>query len=237
QVATFSGAFLDGRLREALAHCQRLIVTTPPLAELYGPLVESVHIVPNRLEKALWQGITPPAPPAIKRRPRVGWAGAQQHHADLAILAPVIEALAEEVDWIFFGMMPVGCERYVREFYPGVPFREYPAKLARLDLDIALAPLEINLFNEAKSNLRLLDYGALGWPVIATDILPYRENTPPIIRVSNTPLAWTAAILDFIEAPEAARRLGRRLQQWVQKNYLLEEHIHEWTIALDPHHG
>lgn len=232
QAATFPGSLLDGRVREALAQCQRLIVTTQPLAELYGPLVESTHIVPNRLEKALWQGITPPPPPVAPRRPRVGWAGAQQHHADLAILAPVIEALAEEVDWIFFGMMPAGCERYIREFYPGVPFRDYPAKLARLDLDIALAPLEINLFNEAKSNLRLLDYGYLGWPVIATDILPYRENNPPIIRVSNTPLAWTAAILDFIEAPEAARKLGGRLQQWVQRYYLLEEHATDWINAL-----
>jgi len=156
--------------------------------------------------------------PVIQRRTRVGWAGIQQPYADVAILEPVIEALAEEVDWIFFGMMPVGCERYVREFYPEVPLRDYPAKLARLDLDIALAPLEINPIYEAKSNVRLLEYGRLGWPVIATDILPYRENSPPIIRVSNTPLAWTAAILDFIEAPEAARRLGSRLQQWVKKH-------------------
>jgi hypothetical protein len=31
--------------------------------------------------------------------------------------------------------------------------------MASLNLDLAIAPLEINPFNESKSNLRLLEYG------------------------------------------------------------------------------
>lgn len=231
----FSGAQLDRRLREALGLCQRLVVSTPPLAELYGPLVESVRVVPNRLERALWQGVAPPpreaAPP---RRLRVGWAGAQQHAADLALLRPVIAATAEAFDWVFFGMAPAGCEAWVREIHPAVPFPDYPARLAALDLDIALAPLEISLFNEAKSNLRLLDYGWLGWPVICTDILPYRENAPPVIRVANTPEAWTTALHALAADPDTRHRLGHELAAWVRRHYVLEDHLEEWRVALVP---
>ena len=46
----------------------------------------------------------------------------------------------------------------------GVPIERYPRALAALDLDLALAPVEQNLFNECKSNLRLLEYGACGFP-------------------------------------------------------------------------
>jgi glycosyltransferase involved in cell wall biosynthesis len=232
QAATFSGHLLDSRIREALRHCQRLVVTTAPLAELYGSAVESVHIVPNRLEKALWQGVTPPLGVPGRRRPRVGWAGAQQHHADLQLIAKTVAELADEVDWIFFGMMPPGCERHVREFHAAVNFRDYPSQLASLDLDIAVAPLEVNLFNEAKSNLRLLDYGYLGWPVVCTDILPYRTDDPPVTRVANTTAAWTQAIRDLAADSEAARRQGEALRQWVCRSYLLEDRISEWLRAL-----
>lgn len=231
QAATFPGTLLDSRIREALRQCQRLIVTTQPLADLYGSLVESVQLIPNRLEKALWQDIARPAK-TPRQRPRVGWAGAQQHQGDLALLAETIAALADEVDWIFFGLMPPGSEAHVREFHAPVGFRDYPAKLASLDLDIALAPLEINLFNEAKSNLRLLDYGYLGWPVVCTDILPYRTDAPPVTRVANTTAAWTRAIRELAADPDAARRQGEALRQWVCRGYLLEDRLDDWLRAL-----
>ena len=60
---------------------------------------------------------------------------------------------------MFFGMCPEKLRPFVHEFHIGLPIDQYPAKLASLDLDLALAPLEQNLFNECKSNLRLLEYG------------------------------------------------------------------------------
>ena len=58
----------------------------------------------------------------------------------------------------------------------GVPIERYPRALAALDLDLALAPVEQNLFNECKSNLRLLEYGACGFPVVCSDaLLPGRS--------------------------------------------------------------
>lgn len=231
---SFPGSILDRRVREALALSSHLIVSTKPLAELYAPLVPSVCIVPNRLELALWKGIAPRSRDRFSRRPRVGWAGAQQHGGDLAILRDTVRELAGEVDWVFFGMVPAGCEMHVREYHPAVTFAEYPAKLANLDLDIALAPLEINLFNEAKSNLRLLDYGYLGWPVICSDIFPYREGSPPVFRVSNTAAAWTTAIRELAADPDARREAGEALHQWVVANYLLEDNLADWAAALAP---
>jgi len=93
---------------------------------------------------------------------------------DLALIREVVEATSEECDWVFFGMCPEELRPFVKEFHPFVPFEQYPAKLASLNLDLAVAPLEVNRFNECKSNLRLLEYGILGWPVVCSDVLPYR---------------------------------------------------------------
>jgi hypothetical protein len=224
-------AFKDAkpRLRKALALCDRALVTTEPLAELCRPMIGDVRVVPNRLERAVWGGVRP-----LRRqghRPRVGWAGAQQHAGDLALIAEVVKATAQEVDWVFLGMCPDELRPYVAEFHDFVlSFYEYPAKLASLNLDLAVAPLEIHPFNEAKSNLRLLEYGIMGWPVVCTDIYPYQNA--PVKRVANQPQAWISAIRERVHDLDAAEREGDQLKAWVLQNFMLEDHLDEWMRAL-----
>ncbi len=165
-------------------------------------------------------------------KPRVGWAGATQHQGDLELLLDVVKETAAEVDWIFMGMCPKELLPYVREFHQGVSFEDYPAKLAGLNLDLAVAPLEHNRFNEAKSHLRLLEYGALGWPVVCTNIHPYQQA--PVERVANNPRAWISAIRERINDLDASAAEGDRLRDWVIKHWLLEDHLDDWLIALQP---
>lgn len=217
------------RLRKALALCDRAIVTTEPLAELCRAMIGDVRVIPNRLERALWGDVQ-----SLRRhgaKPRVGWAGAQQHAGDLALIADVVRATAQEVDWVFFGMCPEELRPYVREFHDFVlSFYAYPAKLASLNLDLAVAPLEINPFNEAKSNLRLLEYGMMGWPVVCSDIYPYQDA--PVKRVANEPQAWIEAIRERVHGPDAAEREGDQLKEWVNRHFILEDHLDVWLRAL-----
>ena len=104
--------------------------------------------------------------------------------------------------------------------------------MASLNLDLALAPLEINAFNEAKSNLRLLEYGALGWPVICTDITPYQTDNPPVLRLPNVPEQWIAAIRERIADLPALAKEGDQLRAWVESRYWLEDHVDLWLHAL-----
>ncbi|MEO1765706.1 glycosyltransferase [Thiobacter aerophilum] len=217
------------RLRKALSLSDRVVVSTEPIANLCRTMHEDVRVLPNRLENAIWGHLT--SRRRVGRKPRVGWAGAQQHAGDLALIADVVKATAQEVDWVFFGMCPDALRPHVREYHDFVvSFYDYPAKLASLDLDLAVAPLAINAFNEAKSNLRLLEYGILGWPVVCTDIHPYRDA--PVKRVPNTTEAWVEAIRERIHDLDAAQAEGDELREWVRRHYLLENHLDEWLRAL-----
>lgn len=218
------------RITTALSFCDRLVVTTLPLAEHYRDMIDNIVVVANRLERARWGNLV-----SRRRRshkPRIGWAGAGQHQGDLELLIPIVIATAEEAEWVFFGMCPEPIRPYIHEHYAIMPFTDYPDKLAGLDLDLAVAPLEYNVFNEAKSNLRLLEYGILGWPVVCTDIYPYQSA--PVARVPNTPKAWIEAIRQRIYDLDATAREGDTLQGWVLKNWIMEDHLEEWLIALTP---
>jgi len=215
------------RVHLAISLCERLLVTTEPLREAYHHIADDIVIVPNYIEHARWQDLAPQRLTSAK--PRVGWAGAAQHYGDLKLIVPVVKALAKEVDWIFLGAYPEELRPYVHESHSMVPFSQYPAKLASLNLDLAIAPLEQNIFNEAKSNLRLLEYGILGYPVVCSDIYPYQQA--PVKRVTDN--AWLEAVRERIYDLDAAFKEGQELKQWVIKNWLLEDHVTEWGEALN----
>jgi len=217
------------RLREALRHCDRLVVSTQPLADLCHDMVPEIIVVPNRLSDK-WIGLQ--SRRNAGRRPRVGWAGALQHQGDLELIEPVMQALHSEVDLVFMGMATERIRPLLAEFHEPVPWEDYPGKLASLDLDIALAPLEMVPFNEAKSNLRLLEYGIVGWPVICTDIYPYRHDDAPVTRVPNEPEAWISAIRALARDADRRAREGDALRDWVRAGYLLSDHLGAWERAL-----
>ena len=221
-------ANIEERVRQTLPHCHRLIVTTEPLVDVYKAYAEDIRVVPNNLVGGDWLHLH--SQRRVGRKPRVGWAGAQQHLGDLEWLAPTIEALADEVEWVFMGMCPQAFRPWVYEFHKPVHYHRYPEKLAELNLDLAIAPLEINGFNECKSDLRLLEYGILGWPVIATDIHPYRNKR--IDTLPNVPDVWTRVIREMLREPAALARNGNRLRDWVIANRLLENNIQPWLEAL-----
>ncbi|MGV6817929.1 MAG: FkbM family methyltransferase [Thiotrichales bacterium] len=222
------------RLRRLLRQCDRLVVTTQTLADAYSDLIDDIQVIPNRLSRKLWIGHE--SLRGQGEKPRVGWVGAQQHQGDLELVFDVIKTLANEVEWVFMGMCPDEIKPYVKEYVEFVNIDEYPKTMASLNLDLAIAPLEIHAFNESKSNLRLLEYGAMGWPVVCTDIFSYRTNNAPVIRVPNETRAWIEAIRGALSDPIALAAAGDQLRQWVQEHYILEDHLIEWERALTPAH-
>ncbi len=218
------------RIRRCLGLADRLLVTTEALASGLRNMADDIRILPNYLDDRVWADLV--SERNVARKPRAGWAGAQQHRGDLEMMEQVLKDTAGEVDWVFFGMCPDCLRPYVKEVHEAVSFEQYPQRLADLNLDLAIAPLEHNRFNEAKSNLRLLEYGALGWPVIASDIEPYRGA--PVCLVRNQPRAWVSAIRERAADLEATWKEGDRLRAWVHANWMLSQHGAQWLAALDP---
>lgn len=213
------------RLRRASGMCDRLVVATETLAEAYRDLNSDVRVIPNFIEQARWERGAPKR--GVGHKPRVGWAGGVSHTGDLELIANVVEALKDEVEWVFFGMCPDRLRPHVHEFYEPVPLEQYADRLAGLNLDLAVAPLEDVPFNHAKSHLRLLEFGILGYPVVCSDLTPYRGDFP-VTRVRNRFRDWADAIRDHIADLDATARQGDALREYVRNHWLLENNLNVW---------
>ncbi len=224
---------LEGSLRRGIARCDRLVVSTEPLADALSDTHHDIRVLPNMLAEELWVGRR--AQRRTSRKPRVGWGGGTSHTGDLEVIAEVIKTLAHEVEWIFFGMCPPALLPYIHEFHAPVGLGAYPAKLSSLNLDLALAPLEFHIFNDCKSNLRLLEYGACGYPVIVTDTAAYRGYLPCTRIKTNSTEEWLEAIRMHLADPEASYRMGDQLHDEVMRNYVLRpEHVQVWYDGWMP---
>nr|WP_242489387.1 glycosyltransferase [Pseudomonas sp. TH08] len=221
---------MERMVRRAIGLCDRVVVSTQPLANVLSDMHHDIRVVPNMLAKDLWSNLR--SKRRTSKKPRVGWGGGTSHHGDLAVIADVVRELASEVDWVFFGMCPDDLRPYMHEFHGVIALDEYPAKLASLNLDLALAPLEFHIFNDCKSNLRLLEYGACGYPVICTDTEAYRGYLPCTRVKTNTTDEWLQAIRMHLADPDASYRMGDELREVVLRDYVLRgDNLRYWEYG------
>ncbi|MGM7282277.1 O-antigen biosynthesis protein [Pseudomonas guariconensis] len=223
-----------GYLHRGLTHIDRLIVATPAMAELYAGLHGDIQVLPTRLPASVWRGVS--GLRRVSARPRVGWIGDGSGMGDLTPILEVIKALADEVDWVFYGYCPEELRGCVRHFQPMVVQAMYPAMLAGLNLDLALLPREQNMFNDLNSDVRLLQLGACGVPVICTDAPSYQSYAGyPFKRVPNQTQAWLEAIRLHLSDLDACAMLGDALRDAVLADGLIEgATLQAWRDAWLP---
>jgi glycosyltransferase involved in cell wall biosynthesis len=131
----------------------------------------NILVLPNYVDEALLR---------LERIRRdhltVGWAGGASHARDLAWAGPQLRRFLQRNPHA--RMHVIGTD--FREFIgPGVQWTDWADDVwgyyRLIDFDIGVIPVWDNAFGRSKSHIKALEYAALGIPVIASDLEPYRE--------------------------------------------------------------
>ena len=215
------------RFKKAAALCDRIVTSTEFLKNEYGKFAPESIVCQNRLPDDPWARVTVTHPK--NNKPRVGWAGSAGHLGDLRIIIPAIRATWQEIDWVFLGPVPESIRKMSAEYHPSVPIDQYPAKLASLNLDLAVAPLEVSRYNHAKSALRILELGACGYPVLCSYGPDAFHIDLPVYRTPNLAEAWTRNLFLLISSPFANK--GDKLRNAIHEKYLLSKGLDDWFNA------
>jgi hypothetical protein len=143
-------------------------------------------------------------------KPTFGWAGSTAHRSgDLEILRGVLGPLSEIVQVHHSGDHEGSPKFYDRvgipedkvSTSPRVGAREYPSIL---NFDIGMIPLRSAPFNEAKSDIKGLEYAAAGIPFIASASGSYKELLE----------SWGGDAFVVASKPEHWRKGATRLLPW-----------------------
>jgi len=153
---------------------------------------------------------------------RIGWAGSAHHVDDMAQIVGVLREIKRErpnVELVFMNWQPQQLSGMTR-FFKGGPPEQYQALMMKLPIDIAVAPLVDSKFNRSKSNLKWLEYSALGVPTVASDVEPYKEIEDGVTGFKARNCAeWKTILNTLIDNEELRRRVGEHSKEWCFNNY------------------
>ena len=100
--------------------------------------------------------------------------------------------------------------------------------------DIMLAPLMDTQFNNAKSELKYIEYSALGMPGIYSDLPPYNSVIKDGVNglLAKTNEDWEEKIEKLILDQDLRIKIVENAQKDINENYLLENRVEDWQNIL-----
>ena len=252
--------YTDNKLNEltkfVYSNADLVTVTQRKFAERIAPFCRNtLAVIRNAIDYDLpcWNL---PWIPRKKGPLRVGWVGGIHHEQDLKQVPSVVLGVnskigPENVHWRFFGRPPLEkgqegdwqqdvWDNYTKMLTRGVkhdnvgvynamPSHTYGAMFT--NMDIGIAPLEFNNFNDSKSDIKVAECGRYGLPLIATDCGCYEDliqngETGYLIDKTNPRQEWVRRISQMVKDPQGCREMGLNLKAVTDELYDINKQVH-----------
>ncbi len=210
-----------GLYRVAMLACRRCVASTASLAaRMRDAGIEETRVVENALDSETLDVASDlrarrAASPEDGPITIVYGSGTKTHDADFACAAPAILALMRRHQRVRLRIvgdltLPPAFEALADrvEEIAGTNYRAYLGLLA--EADIAIAPLEDTVFNDAKSNIKFQEAAILGIPSVCSPRQSFREVVVQDHNglLADTEVEWEQALERLIQDPALRRRLG-----------------------------
>ena len=223
---------------EQIKRSDALIVSTPHLKELYEPFCKQIHTVENAVSLPLWRRA---ASPARRRGLTIGWMGGGTHNEDHEMIQGAVKEVLEKAPKTRFTYIS-GCHqprcfdgverlKWVHDFKP---IDKYPQWIAKQGFDIGIAPLVDNEFNRGKSNLRWLEYSAMGIPTVASNVLHFSQSIKhgKTGLLAGTHAEWVSSLMKLINEPDVRENIGKAARLEVGTKWSPEVQARKYRRAL-----
>lgn len=182
---------LEKYIEEIMKLSNGMTVSTNKLKEVYSKWNDNIVVIPNKLPKFLWGDIYPKhMNEPRKKNPVILWAGSQNHFSLPHLkrdgieggdfgkeLIEFIKKTTDIYDWVLIGACPMELDDYKDKItvHSWRTILEYPRFIKSIEPDICIAPLEPGIFNECKSDIKVLEYITIGAAGVYSDIEPYKK--------------------------------------------------------------
>ena len=163
---------------------------------------------------------------------RIAWAGSIQRLYDLKRLEKSIQKLYADPElkgkFVFYQF---GGEERDNEVFQGPGFEWFHGKSPwtygefYAKIDISLAPLEENLYNRCKSEIKMVEAGMNKIPFICQaygPYIPHIQHGKNGLMVTNDD-EWYIYIKELILNPERRKELGQALHDYVNPKFSMKE--------------
>lgn len=177
---TLTSLGLYGREKDLIPLVDHVTVTTKHFAGVIKPLNENVHVLKNTLDLSLpmWGHEV-----RDSDKCRIAWSGSIFRTHDLKLLENSISKIYLDKELTDkFRFVLAGGQRKDEYIFKGKGFIHLPSistdeyGVYYSDMDVCLAPLTESMFNECKSELKMVEAGFMKKAFICSNYGPYVEH-------------------------------------------------------------
>lgn len=215
-------------MEQLMQHAAQLWFSTSELADAYKHIKAPRHVVENALDARIWRNYRQERPLIGQHKAvRMVYMGTFTHDADFDMIMPALDALAKERPDSFELTLISAVRKppkrsWLKALQPEVNARMYPRFvrwfMKQPHWDVGLAPLIDNPFNRCKSDIKFLDYAALGVLPVLSDMAAYNGDAKKhglAIMAENSTDGWIIALSEAVMRVKEHRDTVRRAQEFV----------------------
>jgi glycosyltransferase involved in cell wall biosynthesis len=151
----------------------------------------------------------------------IGWTGSHSTLPFLDLIYPVLKRLDDEkgIELLVICDRPPAFRLSSLQF---IPWNKNTEIEDLLKMDIGIMPLETDSWSEGKCGFKLIQYGALGIPSVASPVGVNKNIiTPHTGYLCSTPEEWYTAIRALMDSVERRTSFGAAARQKVAGGYSL----------------
>jgi glycosyltransferase involved in cell wall biosynthesis len=235
-----------------LRQADGVMVTTQALRERLTSFSPNIVVIPHALDERLLVGGGPPRgnSPFGERRKVIGYMGTMTHDEDLMMILPVFQTIWEshcgEIEFQIVGgvgradTLQVLKELPVRLLNLRPEETEYPLFMlwfsSHLRWDIAISPLKDTSFNRCKSDIKFLDYSAIGAAGIYSRVPAYESSVRHLETgwlAENEVDAWVKALEGLLSDDGLRIQIAQNAACYLYTERSLARCAHCWLQALE----
>ncbi len=233
----FTDPAVAATIKEHLELADLVTVSTPVLWGALAEYNDKRVVIRNEIDQEIF-------PRALAKRNQpvtIGYAAGWTHASDMEQIVPALERLLAEygaaIKLVFFWLTPDSLKGHPQvEHLAGFPkLQDYAARLHTSRIDIGLAPLVDNPFNNAKSDVKYLEYGSQAIVGIYSRALPYSsviDGKTGLFVDSDNPDEWYERIKYLIDNPVERHQLASQAMLDVSANRTVQHMAESWTASL-----
>jgi glycosyltransferase involved in cell wall biosynthesis len=188
-----------------------LVVSTEYLKAKFSTINNNIVVIKNCIDTNFFKYINVPD------KVTVGYAGSGSHQADWQMVEPILHKLKQKYNIKIKVLGPMQMNAAIDTQIKWTELMQYPEHLASLGFTIGIAPLKDSLMTRAKSNLRWLEYSAMGIPTVASDVVPFRGVKN--ILLATEPEDWERQLELLITDARFRTELGKNAYNEMRRNY------------------
>lgn len=201
-----------------------------------------------------------------RKKVHIGWAGGIHHNPDVRVFATIPHLVNQKVGrerifWDFYGMPPPPTDEKSKEDWQNKVWFNYKAQLLKgfkgqpnwnthyalgpdqygifyANMDIAIAPLKMNPFNDSKSDIKVAEAGRYKVPLIASNVGCYSDTikngkTGYLIDPDAPRTEWVRIITKVATDHKHRKEMGENLHALSEELFNVNKVVHHRLDIYD----